>query len=153
MPFFTILKLVCTSCKCECNANLDINLTSQLCFRFDIRRRIEHNSTATKNKLFVANLWHSYRIRMYRKYKKIGFTGKYLGLKTIVKAGEIVTILLFCFGTKIIRPYTPPNKFDWYILQQAFSQNLVKRVSKFAGNLKTGCPNCSLTIHLHINDR
>ena len=26
-------------------------------------------------------------------------------------------------------------------------------VSKFAGNFKTGCPHCSLTILLHVNDR
>ena len=30
---------------------------------------------------------------------------------------------------------------------------LNKRVPRFAWNLKTGCPKCSLTTHLHVNDR
>ena len=33
-------------------------------------------------------------------------------------------------------------------------QDLGKRMSTFAGNYKTGCPNCALvTIYIHVNGR
>ena len=36
---------------------------------------------------------------------------------------------------------------------QGFWPGFDERVSKFAGNLETGCPNCSFTIRLHKIDR
>ena len=48
----------------------------------------------------------------------------------------------------LFRGFFPPGLMLTY--RQGFQKD---SVSKFAGNLKTGCPNCSLSTYLHLYER